>query len=187
MKKSKEYKPAKDLDYARYMAEALKARPREKIPPTTQQAQSTQDVFSGEAANRPWPPKNWKANPNAKNTDELVGMRSFTPQEIAIHEDVRRKGRNSQGDAISQGASSATDEKKEAAINAFTYAPPIPLDQVKLEQLKALDPYQKVQFVPEAPKPKSLASRFFHWLWKKNVPIYKLTKKKLSVDEAEEL
>lgn len=135
-------------EFARYvqeMAEALKKLP--KRPPSTEQSASTQALLERQAntppeldfdwISRPLPTKEQAmAVPHAKTTDELVGKRDFDPTQVAVVEDIRRKGRNTLGQSF---ASSVTKESKERAVHAFTYSPPSALtpDQIrKAEETK---------------------------------------------------
>lgn len=76
--------------------------------------------------------------------DKAVAARPITAQEVAVVEDIRRKGRNSQGDAVSYGASAFTSERREAAVDAFIYTPPAeltPAQKTKLTEMNKITEY----------------------------------------------
>jgi hypothetical protein len=170
--RSDEYKTAKDGLYAEAMAERLRELNREKRPVTTTQAASTQAILDRpveqDAAHfwRPLP-KDWKANKDAdpENLAQVTGQRDFTPEEIVISEDIRHKGRNSLGDAVSLGASSVEPNRKVMAIEAFTYTPPTPLAKEQMTLLTAIAPITPAKPVEYKPQPKFSFKDFFHKLF----------------------
>lgn len=138
--------------YVQEMAEALKKLP--KKPPSYEQSASTKVLLERQANtpkeldfewfSRPLPTKQEAAAvPNAKTLDEAVGKRDFDPTQVAVVEDIRRKGRNTLGQSHARGM---TKETREKAIHAFTYSEPAKLtleDQRKAKEtvLKEITPY----------------------------------------------
>lgn len=148
--------------YIEYMAKELSKRP--KRPKSTVQCASTQAVLDRPVDQdlmhwmRPIP-LNWKANPNAKTLDEVVGFRFFDATQVAIIEDIRHKARNTLGQTK---LSSVTPESKEKAIHAFTYAPPAELSnspfkffETKLTEIIKYEPKKGDLRLEQTPKPNS--------------------------------
>lgn len=166
MKTSPEYSASKDYLYAMFMADELKARPYEKKPASTVQAASTQAILNrpkekdAEWFNRPIP-LNWKAKPDAKTTEEAVGTRAVTPEEIHIDENRRRASKNTLGDAVSGGARSVAPDSIERAISAYTCSPPAELTETEKMKLKALTPYSPLPEKVEKPVKSSWFKRLF--------------------------
>lgn len=199
---SDSYFTAKNAVYAEQMARELAAIPREKKPPTTTQAASTQAILSRDPSqdehhfNRPLP-LNWKARPDLLpdgidfNTlseaekDSIVAARKVSAEEIRVEEQRRRGSKNTLGDAVSEGATSVSPESRDRAIDAFYYSPSSELTHHEKEKLKALTPYSPLPPQPvETPKKQSLAGCISHWFWKRGVPVYRFSKKELSLDKA---
>ena len=153
---SSSYFTATNGVYTDFMVEEMKKIPREKIPPTTTQAESTKRILARDPSqdeawfNRP-NPSNWKAVPDAKTQEEAVGMRSLTPDEYNTEESRRRSSKNTLGDAVSLGARSLSEDAIERAIHAFTYSTPTELSSAEMVKLKQLSPYEKLPTIKEKP------------------------------------
>lgn len=138
------------------------------------QPESTQKAIVAQKSRKPSedndyllrPIENAVANPEAKSLDELTAKRTLGIEETLLVEDIRRKGRNTQGQSA-QG--SVSEEKRTAGIEAFTYSKPAePSDAdikrlLKLREMKAVIP--SPIYDPEPAKPKDLGrlERFRLW------------------------
>lgn len=142
MNKSDEYFEPKDFLYTKLMADKLSAISKDKKPVNTAQCASTQAILDRpidkdeEWRNRPMAP-GWEA-PREVN-------HAFDPAQIVIVEGMRRESKNTQGDAISMGESSVTEEAREKAISAFTCSPPAELthEQKLIAQNNVLEKIEK--------------------------------------------
>ena len=149
-------------EYASYLERiAEEKRKIPKKPATTVQAASTQAILDRDPSrDAEWQSRplasNWLAVSDAINPDgsidrdKAVNARAVTAQEVAIIEDTRRKSKNTSGDAISEGASSITPEKRERAIDALVFSEPAPITEEQLEKAKELN--QKVTKLAEIQK-----------------------------------
>lgn len=176
IKKSDEYSQAKDGTTVESMVEHLKAIPREKKPATVTQCASMQAIIDRDPKddekhfNRPMV-LNWKAVPEAKSVDEAVNKRDYDATQVAIQEDIRRKGRNSLGDAVSMGASSISPETKERAVEAFNYSKPTkltPAQEAKAVELNRIQHYGEKDHEEEVKL--SMWARFLACFGVKSVP-----------------
>jgi hypothetical protein len=93
---------------------------------------------------------------------EFTGTREVSADEVALEEDIRRK----RGNLLNEGAStlsSASDERKEHARQAFTCTPPASLSEKEIEKLTTLNKITEYRGpVPEELKP-SFLERFSRW------------------------
>lgn len=136
MNQSNEYSDSKESAYVQMMADLKRKKVTEKKPVSAAQCASTQAILDRPKEkdvdhwNRPI--LNWKANPNAKNLDEAVGKRDLDVTQVLIAEDLRRQGKNSDGQSTE---TSAPLELKERAVHAFTYSQPatMNLDRIMLK------------------------------------------------------
>jgi hypothetical protein len=120
-----------------------------------------------------------------------VGERAVTIEEISHIESIRRRPKNSVGQSEKTGAG---EERKEAARNAYLFAPGFTLEQLTLAERQKLQERTPCgnatpvaePVLPSQEKRRPLAGRFFHWLWKHGFPVQNVTKKQLSVDEADQ-
>jgi hypothetical protein len=167
----------RDPIFARFtadMVESLRALPYEKKI-STEQAESTKRIMSRPKEedeawfNRPLPencsikPEVW-ANASREERDALVNARPVTVEEVDVIQDIRKKGRNNVGKT---NETSVTSERKEAAVNAFTYTPPAPLTVSELERLVRMVPITEPEPIDiKEPKKKTLDGRLMHKLWK---------------------
>jgi hypothetical protein len=116
-----------------------------------------------------------------------VGQRQVDIKDIVLIEGMRRASKNTQGDSISEGASSVTVESNIRAIEAFQYeqAAQITAAQAaKAVELGLIVKATPIDTPPEPPKP-SLSTKILHWLWKRGVRVDRLTKSEFSVDIAD--
>lgn len=114
----------------------------------------------------------------------LVAERAVTLEEVSHVEAIRRRPKNSQGQSEK---SSVGEEKRETAIQAFVYSTPAELTPDEKQRIIQLTPYTQVPVPPEdePEPPESLGSKFLHWLWKRGVPVDKIARKQLTVEEAD--
>jgi hypothetical protein len=154
--------------YVAYVDRMVKEM-RATIPPLPKkigQEASTQRILDRpESEDEAWqkrPMPTWeeaRAVPGAKNPydmswdelDSFVGKRQLDPHEIEIVTRLRHSGRgHTFGDAISEGATGATEESKERAVNALIYSPPAVLTDDDKRRIASLTKIEK----PPAPEPK---------------------------------
>lgn len=166
---SEPYRESKQTAYVKQVTEELLAIPRQKIPPTTVQPASTQATLDRDPAldalhwNRQTPLE-WKAVPDADLTTEwgrekAVAARQLKPQEMLLIEDIRHKSRNTLGDSDS---SSMDKEKRETAIQAFTYSKPAELTAEQLKRVTKLEEIVNTPLdPPKKPKKKTLLEKWF--------------------------
>ena len=145
MHKSEEYSESKEKAYVAAIIEELKAIPREKLKVTSIQSASTQKLLNMtdeellSYRNRDFPPPGAKA----EHPETWAGTRKIDPFEFNLIEDTRRKPKNSIGQSMK---SSASDERKENARQAFTCTPPTEITEMdkvtRLELIRVLKNYQ---------------------------------------------
>jgi len=179
--KIKEIKQSLDTTYVRYMVEILGKNPVEHVKKEGQCA-STQAILDRDPRldeqhfyrslpeiEKIYPhgvPDPERASVDVEYRKKALGFRDVDPLQVAAIEDIRRKGRNSQGDAVSQGASSVSKETKERAVNAFLFSPPAKLTHSeikKLTEVKKIEDAPKIIVESEIKKVKySTASFWFY-------------------------
>ncbi len=157
----------RSADHAKYadmMAKSMKDIP--KRPKSAEQCPSTKMLFDLDPSipfviDKDWRPDpklhdsiDWTVGPDPEQLKALVAQRAVDPREIVIAEDIRHKGRNSFGDAVSQGAKSLIKEKREIAISSFTCSPPADLNQENKSRIEALIGIESAPVIIEKPLPK---------------------------------
>lgn len=80
-------------------------------------------------------PDNVIANPNAKNRDELVGVRAFDPEQVSHVESVRRRQKNTGGESKD---SATTDESRARAEHSFIVSPPADMSKEDPSRIQGL-------------------------------------------------
>lgn len=105
--------------------EIAASRPLKEFPKLTEaeiiamQCRSTRAKILG-TYDTEYPNQNaWKAVPDAETTDDAVGIRLLTPEEIVNYEYHRKASKNTQYASKLKGVS---DERKESATNALYYS-----------------------------------------------------------------
>lgn len=197
-------------DHAERMAKQM----RETIPPQPrpkEQFASAQRILDRPESedeawqNRPLP--TWEqagAVPFTKDPNEMspeeqdafVGKRHLDPQEIEIVRRLRESGRgHTFGDAVSEGATGVSIEKRERARDSVLYSPGFSYselsegDKTRLGNLLKKEPQDEggwpEPIEPAALPEPSLAGRALHWLWKRGVPVDRVIRSKLSVERAD--
>lgn len=173
-KELKERNP-KDQQYAERVASELKALNVPKRPVTTVQSASTQRILSmtreehAEHNNRPLPTRDqWQAKPtkplkeNATQDEYyawLTGQRDLPLDQVFVAEDIRRKPKNSIGQSLK---SSASDERKELARQAYVCTPPTEILDSQKEHVTEMNPITELKEIPRETK-QSLFDKFMDW------------------------
>lgn len=138
--------------YVKRMAEELSKIPKKPKPIKplgmsekdfifSLQSKSTQEIITlQEDPNykRDWTaplPESYLANPTAQTTEELIGQRNLSPNEISHFESRRRASKNTFG----QSDWVAPVEAKNRAIDAFRSHPSIPQSHLTDEELIAIE------------------------------------------------
>lgn len=188
--------------YVESVVAQLKALKIQKKPASTVQCASTQATLDRDPAkdeehwNRPLPAEVVEKNKQLVEAyragdlsmlDKLVEARNISPEEFNIVEGLRRSFKNNLGQT---SQSSASEYALRKAIDAFLYSPPAELTPEERKRISEMKPYAPLpESIPEvkAPKERGLAGNVLHFLWTKSFPSYWFTKKKLSVDVADNL
>ncbi len=159
------YSVSKQADYVARTVKDLKDKRGDfKLPVSSEQSESTKRLLAMSEEElikhreRPLP-KDWLAVSDATNMDEAVAPRLFTPQEVALVEDIRHKSKNTTGDAISEGQRGASKEAKVNAMAAFTCTPPAPLTDVQTQKLTEVTKIKEYEGPP--PKAENKKSKWF--------------------------
>lgn len=128
---SEEYSEPVNAEYSSYVAAEQRKARRDKIPPTTTQSPSTIANMAKQAERHPFQDKEWVIRPisddwlavkDAKDLNEMVGRRALDHEQVSHIESIRRGGSgNTLGDGF---MSSVSPERRDSAINAFTYSKP---------------------------------------------------------------
>lgn len=160
MRVSEPYTVSKQSAYVKRMVDELKAIPREKRPPTTTQEPSTVALLEAQRlrpesedaayiALRRNTPIAKEAQVRHADGTVNTGERHLNYQDVLLFEDNRKKARNTMGQSE---LSSVDAEKKEKAIQAFTYSKPAEPAAEDLKRLKSLTEMDAVM-ATEVPKP----------------------------------
>lgn len=188
-------------EYTEALAAQVRALNIEKKPPSTVQQPSTQATLDRDPAkdaehwNRPLPKEVVEKNKqlveayragDLATLDHLVDARNVTPDEYILIDGLRKKPKNSIGQTTFKGASDAAIEK---AVHSFLFSPPAQLTPEERKRITEMTPYSPppMPIVEIKEEKKTLAGHFMHYLWKMGLPVYKATKKELSVDVADGL
>jgi hypothetical protein len=145
----------------------LKSVKRDKIVVVGQAASTQRTLDRPEAEDamhffRP-EPSNWEADKYSWNVFDL--------DQILVAEDIRHKGRNSLADAVSQGASSVTQESKDRAVSAFTCSPAADIEEVSTRAITGL---KKIESdLPVIKAKASFKDKLLEWLKPKKQEIDK--------------
>lgn len=176
MKKSEDYKESKEKAYRERVTAELREIKREIKPPSIVQAASTQKVMNmsdselAEYKARPMltvdqyraiPTNKLKDNPTQ---DEyyawLTGTREdITPEMVIMHEGMRRGAKNSIGQSQK---SSASDERKELARQAYVCTPPTEILASQKEHVIDMNSITELKEIP-LPQKKTLFDLFMKW------------------------
>lgn len=157
-KELKERNP-KDQQYAERVASELKALNIPKRPVSTIQAASTQasldmtDEQYAQKVKKMFETKAWKA----PHPEEV--MRSMPLDQVFVAEDIRRKPKNSIGQSLK---SSASDERKELARQAYVCTPPTEILDSQKEHVTEMNPITELKEIPRETK-QSLFDKFMDW------------------------
>ena len=178
--------------YMDMMVAELSSKKTWKRPKTTIQEPSTQRVLDMtddeliEYRKREVP---ISAQVRDEKGDVYVKERQVTPREVEIEGDIRRKSRNTLGDATSSGeGKSASIERKEIAISHFTCSPSATIKQEDKQRITGLEPIKSEHPVDTIIK-ESLLKRFMNKIFgskskiDKTAPAYLLFKSLGGKDE----
>ncbi len=120
------------------------------------QPKSTQDAITRQKTRSPEEDNDWLlrpmpdclANPEAKTLDELTTKRPVDPSDVLLHNSAK-SNRNTWGESK---ASSVTNERRTAGVEAFTYSKPANPSDKDLRRLMSLNEIDAV-VASEPPKP----------------------------------
>lgn len=104
------------------------------------------------------------ANPEAKTLDELTSKRQLDASEVMLHMGTKF-GRNAQG----QSAASSAENRREQAVNAFTYSKPAELSDADFKRITKSEPTGAIMASEPEPEKLPLDSFSFRlscWLHK---------------------
>lgn len=169
-----EYAESKQAEYVKRVVEELNAIPRQKIPPTKEQALSTQKLLAAQALRDPkddeayWEEK-WSAPFPEGVVAEEVPRGDWNLSDVAIAEGLRHGVRNTTGQSQE---SSVSEESRDKGIQAFTYSKPADLSKEDMDRVVELigiksEPIPEADLLPEKPKSttKSFLDRFISTSW----------------------
>lgn len=141
---------AEHLAYTKQMAEIKKIPPLPKRGQceSTKRLLAMSDEEHAKHMARPFPPDGWKAAEDVETAMMKTVMRVGLSN-IAHVESLRRSVKNTEGQSV---LSSASDERKELARQAFTCTPPAPITEVEEERLTRLEPITMLKVMPSKSK-----------------------------------
>lgn len=162
------YEQSRETAHVKRMVDELKAIPRQKIPPTTTQAPSTQALLDAQKARPEWEDakyirekwaKDFPEHTQVRNPDGSidVGERPVSINEALLVENTRRAQKNTIGQSTE---SSVSGEKRQRGIEAFTYSEPANLSNAELERLAKLN---EMEAVVAAEPPKQSEPKEYSW------------------------
>lgn len=150
-----------DIAYAAKMR-SLIYQTRVVKPASTEQAESTKRTLARDPAqDAEWA---WRTTIPLWTADRYAqwGGRA---SEASHFESVRRRAKSIGGDAVSEGASSVTPERRQLATRAFEYSGPAQLTDVEKERIVKLSPIPPPpSLAPQGEAPKSRWTKFREWL-----------------------
>jgi hypothetical protein len=122
-------RPKRDDSWKSMTREQLKAH-RESIQnPHVLKVMNMSSEELAKYRDRPMPAKeDWKRETDAEKIQgEMIAKNPTRINDLAIAEHERHKSKNTQGDAVSEGATSVSPVKVERAIEAYIHTPPAPM------------------------------------------------------------
>ena len=161
--------------FREYMVSELKKINREKIPPTTKQPESTARLLalSDEEAEKRrseiFDPLYWMKLKETAQTGTAESVEQDLAEtaarvgahNIIVEENRRRSQKNTLGESQ---LSSASDERKELARQAFTCTPPAPLNSVEKQKITELEKLQEIKEPVYEWRPLTTWQAFKHWI-----------------------
>jgi hypothetical protein len=165
-------------EYVDRMVKEIKALNIPKKPVSTVQSASLAPLWDSENnklrdmteqeilayQNRPMPEKEaWRRDADAEKINaELMLVNPSRIQSTIAVQDIRRKSKNTIGDAVSEGGSGFTPERKELARQAFSFTPPVQLTEQQKSKLTELN--KITEYTGPAPEEKPKKKKWFEFL-----------------------
>ncbi len=169
MKKSDDYKISKNADYVKMMSETLLAIPREKIPPSTVQAASTQESLNttdeqyAEKVKKMFESGSWKA---PVYTEEEMLDRLHNTYGLEMIDMMQRKRRESKNTIGESKKSATSPERRQKAIEVWNYTEPAPYtpeEKLEIKEIEHKKEKPPEPVVVEEWKPMTTFQAIIHW------------------------